>query len=152
MAAQPVADPAPEDKKAKRGKAPESEEESEEEEEEEEGGASSGGGSGGGKAARKPITTADPQSFSRVDPARPAKELKKKFPLFSGATEATCLLAEGEMLFLPAGWFHEVCSLAGDKGHAAFNYWFQPPDAASFAKPYSRSMWEEDIAARPIGA
>ena len=54
--------------------ATEREEESEEEEEDDEGGgASSGGQRGEGEAVRKPITTADPQSFSRVDPARPAK-------------------------------------------------------------------------------
>jgi len=54
--------------------ATEREEESEEEEEEDEGGgASSGGQRGEGEGVRKPITTADPQSFSRVDPARPAK-------------------------------------------------------------------------------
>ena len=37
----------------------------------------------------------------------------------------------------------------GAQGHAAFNYWFHPPDAARFAAPYSRALWEEDFAARP---
>jgi hypothetical protein len=42
-----------------------------------------------------------------------------------------------------------VLSRAGAQGHAAFNYWFHPPDAARFAAPYSRALWEEDFAARP---
>ena len=45
---------------------------------------------------------------SRLKNSRGAQEVKKKYPLFSGATEGGCLLEEGEMLFLPAGWFHEV--------------------------------------------
>jgi len=44
----------------------------------------------------------------RLKTWRGTQEVKKKYPLFSGATEGGCLLEEGEMLFLPAGWFHEV--------------------------------------------
>ena len=63
------------------------------------------------------------------------------------------------MLYLPAGWFHEVTSL-GEKGHMAFNYWSHPPDnldpsLAGFARPYTRgywpAIWAEAAAARGEG-
>eukprot|EP01033_Poteriospumella_lacustris_P013655 gene13655-9782_t len=51
------------------------------------------------------------------------------------------LYTEGEMLFIPAGWFHEVKS-QGSEGHIAFNYWFHPPDQLdNFDKPYSSDFW-----------
>jgi Cupin-like domain len=60
-------------------------------------------------------------------------------------------LVEGEMLYMPAGWFHEVTSQnrsqrgGDDGGHLALNYWFHPPDnldpsAEGFAKPYRCSI------------
>lgn len=47
----------------------------------------------------------------------------------------------GEMLYLPASWWHEVTSSSLDNGksnvHMAFNYWFYPPDGLSnFDEPY----------------
>ena len=52
-------------------------------------------------------------------------------------------LEAGQMLYLPAGWFHEVTSFseAPSQTHLALNYWFQPPDnldasPAGMAKPY----------------
>lgn len=58
------------------------------------------------------------------------------------------------MLYLPAGWFHNVKSLNAQEGrgnctdsyHLAVNYWFHPPDnldssAKGFSKPYLRSFW-----------
>jgi hypothetical protein len=54
-------------------------------------------------------------------------------------------LKAGEMLYLPAGWFHEVKSTGGGKeGHLAFNYWFHPPDGTTFEKPYSSDFWPND--------
>ena len=52
------------------------------------------------------------------------------------------------MLYLPAGWFHEVTSFS-DKGssmHLALNYWFHPPDnlqpgLAGFDRPYTSGYW-----------
>lgn len=75
------------------------------------------------------------------------------------------------MLYLPAGWFHNVTSFtdtADDgsdakpvrKGHMAFNYWFHPPNLASldgrvgkdtagtFEKPYHHEFWVQDWAMR----
>jgi hypothetical protein len=41
----------------------------------------------------------------------------------------TICLSRGEMLYLPASWFHEVISHSGAEDfHMAVNYWFYPPD------------------------
>lgn len=47
----------------------------------------------------------------------------------------------GEMLYLPASWWHEVTSSSPDNNksnvHMAFNYWFYPPDGLKkFDEPY----------------
>ena len=69
-----------------------------------------------------------------------------------------CEIEAGDMLYLPASWFHEVTSyseLPGidppdpkqpvkssqDRGHLAFNYWMYPPDGESFSQPYLDSFW-----------
>ena len=77
----------------------------------------------------------------------------------------------GEMLYLPASWFHQVYSSGGEEGnekkktatattenknyvtstttntlnglHVALNYWFHPPDTLdNFNKPYQHDYWE----------
>ena len=54
----------------------------------------------------------------------------------------------GQMLYLPAGWFHEVTSFSSKESstHLAINYWFHPPDnlqagEAGFTKPYRSGYW-----------
>jgi hypothetical protein len=43
-------------------------------------------------------------------------ELRRRFPAFPGASAALeVVLRAGDMLFLPAGWFHEVTSF-GEPG------------------------------------
>ena len=86
---------------------------------------------------------------SRVDTTLPPKELKNMFPLFDEAkergAEITVILNAGEMLYLPAGWFHEVQSVgAPPLGHMAMNYWFHPPDNNQFSKPYCSDFWKKD--------
>ncbi len=63
--------------------------------------------------------------------------------------------AAGDVLYLPAGWFHEVTSQnsTGERWHMAINYWFHPPDnldatASGFAKPYLGSYWPQQWSAR----
>ena len=86
---------------------------------------------------------------SRVDTTLPAEALSTQFPLFVAAqargAQYTVTLQAGEMLYLPAGWFHEVRSL-GDPplGHMAMNYWFHPPDNSDFHEPYSSKFWQTD--------
>ena len=98
----------------------------------------------------------DPPSFSRVSRAseNDADVFARRFPLF-GAARATrrmeTAVRAGEILYLPAGWFHEVrsCNARG-KNHAALNYWFHPPaTGAPFERPYGskQDLWERDWAA-----
>jgi Cupin-like domain len=55
----------------------------------------------------------------------------------------------GDVLYLPASWFHEVTSMpADDSGiHFAFNLWFHPPSiSGSFEAPYIDSYWGDRAA------
>ncbi|PFH35088.1 TBC domain-containing protein [Besnoitia besnoiti] len=62
----------------------------------------------------------------------------------------------GDMLYLPAGWFHEVHSFSSlsedsekDRAphadfHMALNFWFHPPlFGASYEAPYEDAYWED---------
>ena len=82
------------------------------------------------------------------------KETDSKFPKFAGIRNKVKKfeLNEGDMLYIPAGWYHEVLSCginstranqnAHSKTHMAFNYWFHPPDNLDdFDKPYTSSFW-----------
>lgn len=90
-----------------------------------------------------------PVSFSRVDPARPQNELAREFPAFLRTTELVVEIHAGEMLYLPAGWFHEVVSSGGQ--HMAFNYWCHPPtllDASGPSPLYTDDFWLRDYSGR----
>eukprot|EP00729_Bicosta_minor_P005374 gene5374-26831_t len=100
------------------------------------------------------------------EPAR--TDIAKEFPLYRTAAVTECEIEEGSMLYLPAGWFHEVLSFstidaskangtaaASSNGraaaaepsvheHLALNYWVHPPDTASFDAPYSSSYWTDE--------
>ncbi len=55
-------------------------------------------------------------------------------------------LKAGEMLYLPASFFHEVVSFNSDSTthHMAVNYWYYPPcSEGSFDKPYEDDYWKE---------
>jgi hypothetical protein len=94
-----------------------------------------------------------PPHFSRVDVSR-----LDDFPLFRDATCVHADIAAGDLLFLPAGWWHEVTSWSsgGDAAspaeqgvgtHLAVNHWFHPPDAStSFDAPYRSDLWTRDYA------
>jgi hypothetical protein len=100
------------------------------------------------------LSKKDPPSFSRVDTASSREVLEQTFPLYlqSEAEGFTVTLQAGEMLYLPAGWFHEVKSLGTPSGggHMAINYWFHPPDGTVFEKPYQSNFWESDWRGRKI--
>ena len=55
-------------------------------------------------------------------------------------------LKAGEMLYLPAGFFHEVISFntsVDSNHHLAINYWYYPPTTThSFEEPYEDNYWE----------
>ena len=125
-------------------------------EEENENGGEGAGGDGAGRGAGGGAE-ADPPSFSHVD-----RDGLSEFPRFARAHASARVQTEvraGEVLYLPAGWFHEVTS-TGDgetNRHMALNYWFHPPapggeDASTYAfeTPYGsrarQAMWEDDWA------
>jgi len=77
----------------------------------------------------------------------------KKFPNFKDAElhRMEVTVHAGQMLYLPAGWFHEVFSSndGNASGHCAFNLWFHPPDnLGDFQKPYVSDFWRQDMESR----
>jgi hypothetical protein len=63
------------------------------------------------------------------------------FDLSKASTPFVVDINPGEMLYLPASWWHEVTSSSPDSSksnvHMAFNYWFYPPDGLKkFDEPY----------------
>ena len=65
-----------------------------------------------------------------------------------------CEVRAGEMLYLPAGWYHEVISFNGEKEeggasyHMAINYWLHPPCTGpqyTRAMPYPDNFWAERL-------
>jgi hypothetical protein len=94
------------------------------------------------------ISLDNPPNFSRVDTSASPETIQSSFPLYAealGRAGLTVKLSAGEMLYLPAGWFHEVVSTGPPPlGHMAINYWFHPPDRVYFEKPYSTDFWENE--------
>ena len=109
-------------------------------------------------------TVKNPDNFSKVEPALldSPEQLKQEFPKILTANVAFGIIEQGESLYLPASWFHEVTSssdnsegiksnISGSKssGHMAMNYWFHPPDALdNFERPYSTDFWPNDFRKR----
>ncbi|KNC54851.1 JmjC domain-containing protein 4 [Thecamonas trahens ATCC 50062] len=94
----------------------------------------------------------EPDHFSRIPtPAVHARHGPKPWPLVADAPlfdaslpHAVAELSAGDVLYLPAGWFHEVTSFS-DKPraiHMAVNYWFHPPSMGARADaPYATEYW-----------
>ena len=97
-------------------------------------------------------TDARPNSFSRIDlNSSEGREHIQKHKL----KRVTVTLEKGDVLFLPAGFFHCVTSFSPDdrdsekadakktkkamsSAHMAINYWYHPPDRLdSFESPYT---------------
>ena len=96
-------------------------------------------------------TVKNPNNFSLIDSNLLDDEdkLRTQYPLAVEAKAAFCDVHQGEMLYLPASWFHEVTSFGSKEGHMALNYWFHPPDALdNFDKPYSTEFWPNDFRQR----
>ncbi|MFL9458793.1 cupin-like domain-containing protein [Tolypothrix bouteillei VB521301_2] len=60
-----------------------------------------------------------------------------KFPKFKKAKYMECLLEPGEMLFIPAFWWHHVYSL--DRVNIAVNFWWQA-DWKDYFAPQARRI------------
>jgi hypothetical protein len=82
-----------------------------------------------GKQKQPKSMVGDPAHFCRIG----AEEASQKRPML------TVQLREGQALYLPAGWFHQVEShmVEGSAHHWAINWWFHPPDRPDFARPYT---------------
>lgn len=63
----------------------------------------------------------------------------------------TASLTAGDLLYLPASWFHEVISRGGSEsdGHLALNLWMAPPHTlGTFTQPYEDDFWQKKYVAR----
>ena len=96
----------------------------------------------------------EPSSFSRIPTSLLHKHLSlpttaistnsdssTEFDLSKASTPFVVDINPGEMLYLPASWWHEVTSSSPENSknnvHMAFNYWFHPPDGLKkFDEPY----------------
>lgn len=65
-----------------------------------------------------------------IDPYKPPPTTSSRYPYYQYAHPLTVTVSEGEILYLPAGWFHHVSQECGewDDGSVApciaVNYWF----------------------------
>lgn len=70
----------------------------------------------------------DERKYSMVPCEFPSKE---QFPLYYEAKRSEFVIEEGEMLYIPAGWFHFVFSEDADPKtnlNFAVNFWYSNPD------------------------
>ncbi|RKP30500.1 Clavaminate synthase-like protein [Metschnikowia bicuspidata] len=104
----------------------------------------------------------DPPSFCKVPPLlahlgeiedretrRGLEEFaEREFPGFLLLKKLKVWLNPGDMLYLPAGWFHEVTSFGGPEKsqHVALNWWFVPPTGPA-SRPYEDEYWMQDFRA-----
>lgn len=109
----------------------------------------------------------EPDSFSKISSAQlhahlglpplshsfhpepPGIPPKRKAKLEKAGKPIIVELSAGEMLYLPASWWHEVTSYGSNTGkgetHIAFNYWFHPPsdlDATSDDLYKDKRVWK----------
>ena len=75
-------------------------------------------------------------NFSRI-----SHEMLKNKEYSKECSTTSFTLSKGEMLYLPAGWFHNVESIGSP--HIAFNYWFHPPDRnGGYVDEYWENNWK----------
>ncbi|CAB9506417.1 Jumonji domain containing 7 [Seminavis robusta] len=101
----------------------------------------------------QPEDDSHPDSFSRINPCQADQDaLHKEFPSYGSRRQVLIELQAGQMLYLPAGWFHEVTSYSSNKNnaalgecHMALNYWYHPPDdLENFDNPYKDDFWKKE--------
>ena len=83
-----------------------------------------------------------PDSFCHVSTCEGAR---MPVPTSLQGRHITATLKVGDLLYLPASWFHEVISYGGDAGgHLALNLWMAPPRVNSpLERPYEDGFWED---------
>jgi Cupin-like domain len=94
-----------------------------------------------------------PPSFSKI-PASALQDhnrLSSDFPEFLKAKVIEVTVNPGQVLFIPAGWFHEVrSSVTQDDYHLALNYWYAPlAIGRSVQNPYNDDYWM-DVHQKPF--
>lgn len=80
---------------------------------------------GGTKSRLVDKTVKNPNNFSKI-PTKILDDVSNFHQEYSNlqkATMAYCNLNPGDMLYLPASWFHEVTSYGDGGCHLALNYW-----------------------------
>lgn len=94
--------------------------------------------------AAKVETPAVPDSFCRASTMSSVSGTFAPVPEPLQGRHLTAALTGGDILYLPASWFHEVISRGSDAGgHLALNVWMAPPHAGgSFEQPYEDGFWE----------
>ena len=98
------------------------------------------GASGGAQRKEEAAPSTTPPNFSRFGALQ--TEGGRLPAALRGARLLEFELRAGQMLFLPAGWFHEVCSVGE---HCALNYWFHPPDTSRYERPYrAHDFWRRE--------
>jgi len=108
---------------------------------------------GGTRSRLVDKTVKNPNNFSII-PTEILDDVSKfhrEYPDLQKATMAYCNVNAGDLLYLPASWFHEVTSYGNGGCHLALNYWFHPPDGQSFNSPYSTDFWSNDFRDRFTG-
>lgn len=103
--------------------------------------------------ASEATPNADPATFSKIPVSvlhgTASKKETSKFPLLAQATRVTVDLEEGEMLYLPSSWLHEVTSISNESNgglHMAMNWWMHPPTTKDYKNPYVDEYWESQWA------
>ncbi|CAH1256690.1 JMJD7 [Branchiostoma lanceolatum] len=78
-----------------------------------------------GKFRRKTLLEVGTFAMSPVDILKPNF---KRFPKFAEAVPLNCTIDEGEVLYMPAHWWHEVQSYPSSTQHRnlAINFWYEP--------------------------
>ncbi|CAE8673757.1 unnamed protein product, partial [Polarella glacialis] len=86
-----------------------------------------------------------PDSFCQFSTTADASSKQSPIPESLNGRHLTADLSEGDLLYLPASWFHEVISTGSDAGgHLALNIWMAPPHAGGSAhQPYEDDFWEQ---------
>ncbi|KAK2153919.1 hypothetical protein LSH36_281g03066 [Paralvinella palmiformis] len=74
---------------------------------------------------RKTLEDSTSMVMSPIDLFKPDL---KRFPNFKSARPLTCTIDEGDALFMPAFWWHEVYSYPNvvEKRNLAVNFWYEP--------------------------
>jgi hypothetical protein len=104
---------------------------------------------GGSKFYHLPLdaTQKTAGAFSPIMLSRPDRT---RFPDFHKARRLRCVIKEGEALYLPSFWWHEVTSFGGDGLNIGINHFYEPwyvkgSDRTHFSRnPYYQRMFAEN--------